>query len=176
MKNLFHKAVTACGEKSRKGFTLIELLVVVLIIGILSAVALPQYRKAVRRAKMPEGVIQLRTAAKMLTLCRLERGEGCNLQDIEFKFPGVFNENCAMGSKGGCWITNNWIYEPDGEAYLNEGYKTDEVDFWEAPASLTLREMDGKTTEVWCCESGSTKDLCRSQGFSEPTGLAACLK
>lgn len=56
------------------GFTLIELLVVVLIIGILAAIAVPQYTKAVRKARAAEAKTNLRTLANAVDMYVIQNG------------------------------------------------------------------------------------------------------
>ena len=57
----------------KKGFTLIELLVVVLIIGILTSVALPQYKKAVKKARVTEVLLAMAEVEKRQQLSYLEK-------------------------------------------------------------------------------------------------------
>ena len=89
------------------GFTLIELLVVVLIIGILAAMAMPQYFKAVERSRMTEAVTLMDSIVKsqrrkfMQTNRYAERFEGLDVSPKGATGSNYYTKGDPRTGRGG---------------------------------------------------------------------------
>jgi len=110
-------------NKKYRGFTLAELIIVVVIIGIVAALALPQFGKNREHAVGKEAIVNLKLIAAAERIYRMEAvtgyyplpaGTKSNLSGVDCATDGNINDCLKLSIPSGA--SKNWSYSVTGAA------------------------------------------------------------
>lgn len=129
----------------QKGFTLIELLVVVVIIGILTTAALPQYTRAVERSRAAEAVSTGKTLFDALTR---SINEIPNLygERSSKKFLDVRLTNGTWNAAGTVFSSKDFDYDISNREYLKITRNIDSNNSYVLMLYTHISDSDGART------------------------------
>ena len=165
------KQVQHDNRMRQRGFTLIELLVVVLIIGILAAVAVPQYQKAVWKSRFAQAKTMAESLAQAEEIYYLANGS--YTRDINELSIDVSATSCGSSSGqcffswGYCSLVNPYnfvrcyVYK-NGASYLRYDHWLDNSEY------PRLRQCVSLFTNV----NDLSNQICKAEtGRSQPSGV-----
>ncbi len=157
-------------KKNNRAYTLIELLVVVLIIGILVAVALPQYQKAVVKSHFAEAMGNLRSLDNAQRICILEKGaDDCTgTEDLDVSVGEISNNY---------FVSNTFVYVTDPYAsVVAASYKKDNacICYNGETNQLVLAKQENN----WCFDEWTNKtpryDYGKLLGLTQDKNCVCC--
>ena len=153
----------------RVGFTLIELLVVVLIIAVLASVALPQYNKAVRKARAMSQVAVLSAIYPAVESCWLRTGDmsQCSIDQLELDF----DPTCEIIDPAFTSCDMQSYHYSDGGTRVQANYRVDNHPTYGSDSLQIIKYND----KVICIGGGSKGNnvyvpLCEQLGFTKSCG------